>query len=163
MSAPKRPCLDGEGLELAFQQAQENMERLRRQMEESAARQIAPPATAAPPVANLQPAAESQPATIQQPPASNQPASIALPLPNFNQPSPSANQRQPPPPRTIQPSFASASFDNGYRGRSRRGRDTRGRLFYVYVCRQHTAMFCQSCGDYISSELFFNRNPDIDY
>ena len=38
-----------------------------------------------------------------------------------------------------------------------------GRLFFVYVCKNHSAVFCQVCGDYISSEEFFYRNPHVEY
>ena len=159
MSAPKRPCLDGEGLELAYQQAQEQMERLRRQMEEATARQVAPPpAPAPPPVDNQQPAAIPQPAlpAVQQPAIQPAVQHLAIQPAALPQYSPSASRQQPPPPP------AQPSFDN-YRGHARRRNDTRGRLFYVYVCRQHGTVFCHVCGDYISSKLYFERNPDAEY
>ena len=176
MSAPKRPCLDGEGLELAFQQAQENMERLRRQMEENAARQVVPPSTATPPVANPQPAVESQPASTQLQSASNQP--VAQPHPAIVPPghltpaaqsqssthTPTEHQNTP---YRAQPSFATAAtrFDGGFRGgRSRQRRtDTRGRMFYVYVCRNHSSIYCQICGEYLAAPDFFDRNPGYEY
>ena len=188
MTSAKHQCLDGEGAEEALRQAQENVARLQRQIEESA-RQVASPAVAPPPASNLYqslPAASSQSTALPQPPAdiqlspsvvtvpAVQPQPAILPPQIHTQPSSSApvtasnapaDQRNTP--YRMQPSFASAlsHFDNNFRGgRAQQHRtDTRGRMFYVYVCRNHSGIYCQICGEYLAAPEFFDRNPDYEY
>ena len=181
----KRQCLDTEGAEEALRQAQETVARLQRQLEEPA-NQVASPAIA--PSANVSQQIQLPvpPATAPPQPASQQPVVVQQPLPApasqslSTQPPATASPGAPPPAyvqpaqsqatyRPPQPSFASFqtsySNDNGFRGgRSRRGRqDTRGRMFYIYVCRNHSQIYCQICGEYLSAQTFFERNPDQEY
>ena len=172
----KRQCLDAEGAEEALRQAQATVARLQRQLEEPANQvaAIAPSANVtqqthtAPPQPALQQPVVQQPLPAPTPQAlSSGPPAAAPPgaqVPAFTQPAQTQATY-----RTPQPSFASFSTpyasDNGYRGgRSRRGRqDTRGRMFYIYVCRNHSQIYCQTCGDYLSAQAFFDRNPDQEY
>ena len=166
-SGAKRQCLDGEGAEEALRQAQEQVARLQRQIDESARQVAAPP----PPPASNPHQAPTPTLALPQPPAEAPPLSqpqstiaSATPQPAYHyhtstQPHTSAADQRSTPYRS-QP-----SFDSGFRsGRSRQRRtDTRGRLFFVYVCRNHSRIYCQICGEYLASPDFFDRNPDIEY
>ena len=142
MPGQKRPHLDEEGVAAAIAKVEEQLDQLRRHQAEAAAT-TEPANAAAPPAAS----------TPQQTPAAAtpaQPTQQSTPLQStaaFSTPASAGNGRP-------QPFQA-----RDYRTSIRRPReDTRGRLYYVYICKVHRRIYCQTCGEYVSADEWRDQN-----
>ena len=138
MPGEKRPHLDDEGMDAAIARVEEQLEQLRRHRAESAASPNLPVATAV--TAAPQPVAAADP-RVQQPPRQPTPVSFA---PVSSTPASTGTGRP-------QPVFSGPNNQPQQQDYRRRP-DTRGRMFYVYVCNAHRVIYCQSCGEYISAD-----------
>ena len=177
MPGTKRPHLDEEGVAVAIARVEEQLEQLRRRQAEATAptepqnvaAQTAPASQhtpAAAPLAQPTPTPQTtQPAApLAQPtptPQTTQPAAALVQLtpqqtPTFQTPQPSQHQ---PPAVFTTPVTNSRPLPfqaREYRPSTRRprggGEDTRGRMYYLYVCSAHRTTYCQTCGQYMSAD-----------
>ena len=140
MPGEKRPHLDDEGMDAAIARVEEQLEKLRRHRAENAASPDLTVAAAAP-----QPVAAADP-RIQQPPRQPTPVSSTPALTSTGRPQPVF----------LGPNNRSQQQD--YQTFGRRRPNTRGRMFYVYVCNIHRLIYCQSCGEYISADEWRAQN-----
>ena len=161
MPGTKRPHLDDEGVAVAIARVEEQLEQLRRRQAEATA-----PTEPQNVAAQTAPASQHTPAAapLAQPtptPQTTQPAAALVQLtpqqtPTFQTPQPSQHQ---PPAVFTTPVTNSRPLPfqaREYRPSTRRprggGEDTRGRMYYLYVCSAHRTTYCQTCGQYMSAD-----------
>ena len=138
MPGEKRPHLDDEGMDAAIARVEEQLEKLRRHRAENAASPDLTAAAAAP-----QPVAAADP-RIQQPSCQPTPVSSTPASTGSGRPQPVFSGTNSQPQQQDYPTFS--------RRRQDIRPDTRGRMYYVYVCNTHRLIYCQSCGEYISAD-----------
>ena len=144
MPGEKRPHLDDEGMDAAIAKVEEQLEKLRRHRAENAASpNLSAAAAVSQPVAAPQPVAAADP-RIQQPTCQPTPVSSTPASAGPGRPQPVFSGTNNPPQHQDYPTFS--------RRRPDTRPDTRGRMYYVYVCNIHRLIYCQSCGEYISAD-----------
>ena len=158
MPSTKQPHLDDEGVAAAIAQVEDQLEQLKRHQAEATApsdppKVVAPTSAPVPQPAAVAatPAAPTQPPpVIYTPAAPTQPPS-ATHTPQSSQHHPSATFSTPAASGNGRPlPFQTSDFRTS--NRRPRGEDTRGRMFYIYVCAAHRTLYCRTCGMYMSAD-----------